>query len=74
MAKLIISGKNAGVMHEAGHAYSIRSIGDYIDQANDVPLIARVINSTRWSQNLLFWSFIRLSPVCLCECSRMSLP
>ena len=44
MAKLIKLAKMAGVMHEADHAYSIRSIWWLHRLATDVPFIACVIN------------------------------
>ena len=44
MAKLIKLAKMAGVMHEADHAYSIRSTWWLHRLATDVPFIACVIN------------------------------
>ena len=44
MAKLIKLAKMAGVMHEADHAYSIRSTWGLHRLATDVPFIACVIN------------------------------
>ena len=44
MAKLIKLAKMAGVMHEADHAYSIRSAWWLHRLATDVPFIACVIN------------------------------
>ena len=44
MAELIKSAKIAAVMHEADHAYSIRSPWCLHRLANDVPFISCVIN------------------------------
>ena len=44
MAKLIKLAKMAGVMHEADHAYSIRSTWRLHRSATDVPFIACVID------------------------------
>ena len=44
MVKLIKLAKMAGVMHEADHAYSIRSTWWLHRLATDVPFIACVIN------------------------------
>ena len=44
MAELIKLAKMAGVMHEADHAYSIRSTWLLHRLATDVPFIAYVIN------------------------------
>ena len=44
MLKLIKLAKMAGVMHEADHAYSIRSTWWLHRLATDVPFIAYVIN------------------------------
>ena len=45
MAGLIKLAKIVGVMHEADHAYSIRSTWSLHRLATDVPFIACVINS-----------------------------
>ena len=45
MAELLKLAKIAGVMHEADHAYSIRSSWRLHQLATDVPFIAYVINS-----------------------------
>ena len=44
MVELIKLAKMAGVMHEADHAYSIRSTWWLHQLATDVPFIACVIN------------------------------
>ena len=44
MVKLIKLAKMAGVMHEAGHAYSVWSTWRLHRLATDVPFIAYVIN------------------------------
>ena len=45
MAELIKLAKMAGVMHQADHAYSIRSTWSLHRLAVDVPFIASVSNS-----------------------------
>ena len=44
MVKLIKLAKMAGVVHEADHAYSIRSTWSMHRLATDVPFIAYIIN------------------------------
>ena len=44
MAELMKLAKMAGVMHEADHAYSIRSTWWLHQSATDVPFIAGAIN------------------------------
>ena len=58
MAELIKLAKMAGVMHEADHAYSIRSTWLLYRLATDVPSIACVINSpcTTWIRQILFYN------------------
>ena len=89
IAKLIKLAKKAGVMHEADHAYSIRSTWWLHRIATDVPFIAGVINlPCTFNHHLdmsslqfcfmiwivVFFNFNHLSPVGLfCECCRMSL-
>ena len=64
MAKLIKLAKMAGVMHEADHAYSIRSTWWLHRLATDVPFIACVINLpctfTHYLELLGFWFYFMI--------------
>ena len=69
MAKLKELAKMAGVMHEADHAYSIRSTWWLHALATDVPFIACIINLpcifTHYLELSNFWFyFMILNVVC----------